>query len=531
MKRITRIITILLALLLTPQLAHPVQAQGGNNWPNPNFMASAVLKEKTAMPYYDLNAVIDVYISNGQAYYVDEGSQAVVQILTPDENSPEMTAVYNEDQLRKMAETIAYDFIKDDTKLENLSFSLGQKLNHYFFHWDDTSKQLDDGTHPFIQVGLSQNGDFLNLTNTLPFGKEAGSFDVSQKMSSIAATTFYSGVYANGGAYWSQNGALSSATGGWFNLQPIGCSGSFCSQYYYSTARANPLYWGKWTPDYNVNTRATFFIPNNNATAWARYSVVDNYGTMVTTDINQYNYYNVFVPSNAVPMTAIRPGIWYIQLWDAGVNGTGSSSYKIAWDEVRIYTQSFDDVPESYWAYYDIERLFSNGITSGCVQTPTQNLYCPEWPVTRAQMAVFLLKGKYGSSYWPPSVYGTRFTDVPDSYWAADWIEQLAVEGITGGCTPTTYCPESNVTHAQMAVFLLRSKNYPSAYTPPDVGTWPPFHDVSITYWAAAWIKELAAEGISNGAHMPCTVGYYYPENPVTRAEMAGMLVRAFNLP
>ena len=90
-------------------------------------------------------------------------------------------------------------------------------------------------------------------------------------------------------------------------------------------------------------------------------------------------------------------------------------------------------------------------------------------------------------------------------------------------------CPEAIATHAQMAVFLLRSK-HTSAYTPPAVGGSTGFYDVPTSYWAAAWIKQIAAEGISYGAH-GCGVGNYCPENAVTRAEMAGMLLRAFNLP
>jgi hypothetical protein len=51
--------------------------------------------------------------------------------------------------------------------------------------------------------------------------------------------------------------------------------------------------------------------------------------------------------------------------------------------------------------------------------------------------------------------------DVPESYWAASWIEQLANEGITGGCGNGNYCPDTSVTRAQMAVFLVRTFNLP----------------------------------------------------------------------
>jgi hypothetical protein len=78
-------------------------------------------------------------------------------------------------------------------------------------------------------------------------------------------------------------------------------------------------------------------------------------------------------------------------------------------------------------------------------------------------MAVFLLRGKYGAGYAPPSVgAGTGFTDVPITYWAGAWIKQLAAEGITGGCSSTAYCPLTAVSRDQMAVFLSRTFGIPT---------------------------------------------------------------------
>jgi hypothetical protein len=116
----------------------------------------------------------------------------------------------------------------------------------------------------------------------------------------------------------------------------------------------------------------------------------------------------------------------------------------------------FSDVATNYWAAAWIKQLAAEGITSGC----GAGIYCPDATVTRAQMAVFLLKAKHGSSYSPPAATGV-FTDVPVGYWADKWIEQLAVEGITGGCGTGIYCPDSSVTRAQMAVFLVRTFNLP----------------------------------------------------------------------
>jgi hypothetical protein len=186
---------------------------------------------------------------------------------------------------------------------------------------------------------------------------------------------------------------------------------------------------------------------------------------------------------------------------------------------------SFADVPSNYWSRDYIERLYAAGITSGCTTNPLS--YCPETTVTRAQMAVFLERGMQGASYVPPAVGGsTSFADVPVDYWSGAWIKQLAADGITGGCGSGNYCPENPVTRAQMAVFLLKAK-YGAGYTPPAVGASTGFTDVGNLYWAAAWIKQLAAEGITGG----CGANLYCPEAPVNRAQMAVFLVKTFNLP
>ena len=118
----------------------------------------------------------------------------------------------------------------------------------------------------------------------------------------------------------------------------------------------------------------------------------------------------------------------------------------------------FSDVPTSYWAAAWIKQLAAEGITGGC----GAGTYCPEESVTRAQMAVFLLRAKHGSSYSPPAVgVSTGFGDVSTSYWAGAWVKQLVAEGITAGCGANTYCPESPVTRAQMAVFLVKTFNLP----------------------------------------------------------------------
>ncbi|MBK8619440.1 MAG: S-layer homology domain-containing protein [Anaerolineales bacterium] len=89
----------------------------------------------------------------------------------------------------------------------------------------------------------------------------------------------------------------------------------------------------------------------------------------------------------------------------------------------------------------------SPGGCGGGNYCPTQLSLARKWPSA-------FLKGKNGASFAPPAVgASTGFTDVAADYWAAAFIKQLVADGIISGCGTGVYCPDSNVTRAQMAVF------------------------------------------------------------------------------
>ena len=157
---------------------------------------------------------------------------------------------------------------------------------------------------------------------------------------------------------------------------------------------------------------------------------------------------------------------------------------------------SFTDVDSSSPFYSAIETVLHNGVTAGC---GAGTAYCPADTVSRQQMAVFLLKAKYGVCYVPPACTGA-FGDVtctPGSGFG-DWIEELASQGITGGCGGGNYCPQNPVRRDQMAVFLLKTE-HGSTYVPPAcTGIFP---DVPCTPGVgfSDWIERLAAEQITGG--------------------------------
>jgi len=213
--------------------------------------------------------------------------------------------------------------------------------------------------------------------------------------------------------------------------------------------------------------------------------------------------------TSSATFPALAPGA----LHDVTATNTGGCG----WTSPKAWFADFLDVDQLHPFHRFVENIFRKGITAGCASAGN---YCPANPVTRAQMAVFLLKSKYGASYTPPAAAGV-FGDVPPSNPFAPWIEQLATELITAGCSGGNYCPTNAVTRAQMAVFLLKSKYGPNLVPPPATGI---FADVPVSSPFAPWIEMLAEEEITGGCGGP----NYCPNNPVTRGQMAVFLTKTF---
>jgi hypothetical protein len=118
----------------------------------------------------------------------------------------------------------------------------------------------------------------------------------------------------------------------------------------------------------------------------------------------------------------------------------------------------FGDVPltASYAPW--VKQLAAEGITTGC----GGGNFCPLQNVNRAQMAIFLLRVRHGSTYSPPAVAAsTGFDDVSVAVSYAPWVVQLAAEGISAGCGGGNFCPLQSVNRAQMAIFLVRAFGLP----------------------------------------------------------------------
>ncbi len=169
---------------------------------------------------------------------------------------------------------------------------------------------------------------------------------------------------------------------------------------------------------------------------------------------------------------------------------------------------TFTDITTDHQFFREIEYMAWADITLGCNADGTQ--YCPADTVTRAQMGSFLAR-----ALKLDPIPGDRFGDVSGTHEAS--INAIAEAGITLGCNSdgTLFCPNDEITRAQMGSFLARAFDLD-----PVVGN--RFSDVSGTHEAN--INAIAEAGITLGCDSTGTV--YCPNVEVTRAQMAAFIFR-----
>ena len=212
--------------------------------------------------------------------------------------------------------------------------------------------------------------------------------------------------------------------------------------------------------------------------------------------------------------------------WGAvdGVDAGTSGSFRLDEFDSRRDTyigslSVFSDVPLSHPLWRFVHSLYNAGVTGGCSATA----FCPDLrsPATRCRSSC-CSRRKAASTCPPPAPPTLHRHPITSPY--CRWIKELVARGITGGCSGGNFCPGLPVTRAQMAVFLLVTKEG-SSYQPPACTT-APFTDVPTTSVYCRWVKELVARGITSG----CGGGNYCPETSVTRGTMAVFLATTFSL-
>jgi hypothetical protein len=121
----------------------------------------------------------------------------------------------------------------------------------------------------------------------------------------------------------------------------------------------------------------------------------------------------------------------------------------------------------------------------------------------------------------PSRAWAGTFTDVPASFWASGAINTLAKEGIVHGFPGGAFRPDQSVTRSQFTA-LVDDALHLAPYDPAK----PTFRDVPTGYWGYITIETAAHAGIVHGSG----AGLFHPGAPITRQDMAVVLVNALHL-
>jgi len=109
----------------------------------------------------------------------------------------------------------------------------------------------------------------------------------------------------------------------------------------------------------------------------------------------------------------------------------------------------FNDVDVSLNSFEAIQKLKDDGWIVGV----GNNEYKPFDVVTRAEMAVFIMRAKYGP-YYQPAIPSNLPSDVDPDYWGAKWIGAALNENLMDLYPDGKFYPRNPASRADMAVIV-----------------------------------------------------------------------------
>ena len=152
----------------------------------------------------------------------------------------------------------------------------------------------------------------------------------------------------------------------------------------------------------------------------------------------------------------------------------------------KTYSNTFSDVPKGCWAANYIGSMQQFGIITGY----SDGSFRPDAPVTRAEFAAI-------ASRFEKLTEGSKsFSDVPDTYWAARYINFAATRGWVTGYSDGTFKPENTITRAEVAAVTCRllERSADQSYIRSHLNELRTFADMTESHWAY-WYAMEAANG------------------------------------
>lgn len=152
-------------------------------------------------------------------------------------------------------------------------------------------------------------------------------------------------------------------------------------------------------------------------------------------------------------------------------------------------TKNFSDVPADFWCADAVNTLATLGIVNGM----SADSFAPNKPITRAQFVAICAR------FADSMAEGDSFTDVPEGYWAYDYISTGSGYGWINGVGNGKFDPNAPITRAQAVTIVNRMLCRIADRAAIDGKDKQFYHDVVDTHWAWYEIGEASLGDLSRG--------------------------------
>ena len=173
----------------------------------------------------------------------------------------------------------------------------------------------------------------------------------------------------------------------------------------------------------------------------------------------------------------------------------------------------------TYWAYGDIDKLYSKGLIGGY----PDNTFQPDRVITRAEFVNMLVKA-LDLQVATPDV--PTFTDAGAGDWYFGAVETAVKNGLVKGYKNNEFLPNASINRQEMAAMLAQAMGK-TADAAAGANAATSFTDnAKIGDWARGFVASAFQEGLIQGY----PDSSFHPMNSATRAEACAMISNFLNI-
>ena len=185
-------------------------------------------------------------------------------------------------------------------------------------------------------------------------------------------------------------------------------------------------------------------------------------------------------------------------------------------EQDQVQAPWFSDVSDNQWFFDAIQYVFQKGIFSGVSDTE----FSPEGSMSRGMFVTVL--GRLAKIDVESYRSDSAFSDVDAATYYAPYVTWAASMGITTGMGDNLFAPDSLITRAQMATFIVRFLDASEIPLPDAVAENVPADLDTIPSYAQEAVLKLWRVGFFKGDQD----GNFNPDNQATRAEASVLSMR-----